>query len=222
MNVRGLVVGLALAFAGRASAAPSLERAVTEALRPGIRPGLAIVKVELPLSWRYLKSGPVSFEGAMPDRAGSAWVKATLRSAKGPQTGYVRVDVGAKQEVIEPAREIHAGDVISAGDLKMTLMVVSGDAHPIADPRRLIGRKAAREIPMGQPISAMDLVAEVQVPRGTPVKVIAQRGLVRVMAQAVLEKSAVPGEETVARVIETHLLVAGRLVDRGTVINEGM
>ena len=122
------------------------------------------------------------------------------------------------------SRALVVGAALDAGAIEVAERPVT-PGEGISEPPggiggALAGASAGRALAPGQILHEVDVRRPALVPRGAPVRVVVRRGAVTVTAAATLERAARPSERTTARLTELGRVVAGRLVNGTTLLEE--
>lgn len=129
----------------------------------------------------------------------------------------VRGKLEAITQVVTATTRIRKGDIITAGNLKLTEMDISRVDSPYRLPRQVIGMQAKRTITAGKPFTTRNLEAPPVVRRGELVRVIAKSGRMQISTTGIATMDARPGDSIRVKNIQSDKLISGRVNSSGVV-----
>lgn len=225
----GALLGTALAPAPGLAAAKGqwmskkdLIETVSEQVKAALPSELLLDDVALPRGFEVPRGSVVDVVWRKPPAEGNAWVLVSASlDAKVKRRGFVKVQLVAIRRVLVAQRALSKGEIIGDDDL-------------VAEPRvgvkgiglaavALLGAPVLADVEEGAVVTGASIGLPAPVARGTSISVISRFGRVQVAAQGRLETTARPGEAARARIIATHRIVDGQLVDEHTlIVGEGV
>jgi len=132
------------------------------------------------------------------------------------QAVTVRLDWRAT--VVKARREIARGEVISADALDLGVVSYKRtDGTVFADPKTLVGKRAARRIPAGAVVSRRDVETVLLVERRDPVTVLSRSGNVTASLEGVALQGGDEGDFIEVRIPRYRNDRLAVVVDKGTV-----
>ena len=138
-----------------------------------------------------------------------------------------RISVPARikiyKKAVAAAKNIEEGKKIEATDLRIVEKEVSNCPNVAVSASQLIGKRAARRIRRGEPISLNDALDDVFVKRGDKVTIVAQAGAIRIRSVGTALQDATAGSSIKVKREGTRTILTGLLAKDGSVyiIGEG-